>query len=151
MFSANTAFDSSEFKVAEIASEQFLTHIGPPAAAAGIDFKAIPMKPTIQPLLGFIVGATNAFAHFGANGQLGGPGAINAALRVYQTLLDPRHTEALMETSFELTSAPTDAFDCGRRLGINFAVAAMKQDSATSRKLATELIHTYYSSFCSQS
>jgi hypothetical protein len=94
---------SSEFKIAEGASARLLQLLEGPARLYAFDFKTIPLKPEIQPMLGFLAAASDVFAH-DAGGRLGGPGSINATLRVYQTLFDDRQTEALMESRSSSTA-----------------------------------------------
>ena len=96
---------AGEFKIAEDASARLLQLLAGSARLYAFNFTAIPLKPEIQPMLGFLAAASDVFAH-DVGGRLGGPGSINATLRVYQSLFEERHTEALMESTFELYREP---------------------------------------------
>lgn len=138
---------ASEFKIAEDASARLLQLLAGPAKLYAFDFKAIPLKPEIQPMLGFLAAASDVFAH-DAGGRLGGPGSINATLRVYQSLFDDRQTEALMESTFELYRDPTEGFETGRKLGISFATSLLRRDVDTPTMIALRLFSERYREYC---
>ena len=138
---------SGEFKVAEDASARLLHLLTGPVRLYAFDFKAIPLKPEIQPMLGFLAAASDVFAH-DAGGRLGGPGSINATLRVYQSLFDDRQTEALMGSTFELYHEPTEGFETGRKLGIAFATSLLRQDTDTPTMIVLRLFSERYRKYC---
>jgi hypothetical protein len=137
----------SEFEVAETASAEFLQFIERPSNHFQFDFKAIPLSPEIQPMLGFISSACDVFAQRNG-GQSAGLGSINATLRVYQALFDESKTEGLMEVTFELCREPREPFKLGWELGNTYANALVRGDSDVPTKTLLYLFTEKYSKYC---
>lgn len=121
--------------------------IAGPSALYAFDFKAVPLKAEIQPLLGFISAACDVFAH-DLGGEPAGPGSINATLRAYQSLFDEQHTEVLIESTFELYRERPEAFEAGRKMGDSFAGALLRRDTDIPARIMVHLLSEQYRKYC---
>lgn len=138
----------SEFEVAETASAEFLQFIDRPSKHCQFDFRAIPLSPEIQPMLGFTSSACDVFAQRNG-GQSAGLGSINATLRVYQALFDESNIEGLMEVTFELYRERREPFELGRELGNSFANALVRGDTDVPTRTLLHLFTEKYRKYCS--
>jgi len=138
---------NKEFKVAELASQSLLQLLEAPVKFYSFDFKAIPLRSEVHAMLGFLAAASDVFAQsFG--GSPAGLGSINATLRVYQALFDEQHTEALMESTFELSRSPTKGFEDGHTMGQALVNGFLRQDTDIPARIFVHLFSERYQQYC---
>ena len=132
----------SDFEIADTASAMFLNFMIEPSDAYRIDFRSLPISKEVQPALGFIAAGSDVVAHT-LGGAPAGPASINAALRVYQGLFDEQYVEGLMESTFALYRSLPPEFETGRKLGIDFAIANIRNEPQPETALY-KLFDQYY-------